>query len=310
MNPLPRRRFLQSSLAAGAAWSLARSAAAAASEAAPSRGGGDGAPPGIVDTNVNLFDWPFRRLKYRETGALVAKLRRHRIVEAWAGSYEALLHKDMSGVNERLASACREKGGGLLRPFGAINLAWPDWEEEVRRCHEIWRMPGLRLFPGYQPYDLEHPDLSRLLHVARERGLLLQVVFAMEDPRVHHPVLALRPVLPGPLVKALAAVPGARVQLLHFAGNVQGTDLRQIVADTEAAFDFSRWESNGMVGRMIGAAPGDRRVRVPVERVLFGSHAPYFPVETAILKLIESPLDAAQLGAIMQGNARRLLPPA
>ena len=47
--------------------------------------------------------------------------------------------------------------------------------------------------------------------------------------------------------------------------------------------------------------------RVPVERIVFGSHAPYFPVETAILKLIESPLDAQQLQAIMQGNARRLL---
>jgi len=48
--------------------------------------------------------------------------------------------------------------------------------------------------------------------------------------------------------------------------------------------------------------------RVPVERIVFGSHAPYFPLETAILKLIESPLDSDQLEAILQGNARRLLP--
>jgi predicted TIM-barrel fold metal-dependent hydrolase len=47
---------------------------------------------------------------------------------------------------------------------------------------------------------------------------------------------------------------------------------------------------------------------VPLEGIVFGSHAPYFPVETAILKLIESPLDGQQLHAIMQGNARRLLP--
>ncbi|MEN9636164.1 MAG: hypothetical protein RL077_4568, partial [Verrucomicrobiota bacterium] len=38
-------------------------------------------------------------------------------------------------------------------------------------------------------------------------------------------------------------------------------------------------------------------------------HAPYFPVETAVLKLMESPLDRPQLNAIMQGNARRWLPP-
>jgi len=59
---------------------------------------------------------------------------------------------------------------------------------------------------------------------------------------------------------------------------------------------------------MIGSVQGLPSARVPVERIVFGSHAPYFRVETAILKLIESPLDVQQLRAIMQGNARRLLP--
>ena len=44
--------------------------------------------PDIIDTNVNLLEWPFKKLKYGETKALVAKLRQHRISQAWAGSYE------------------------------------------------------------------------------------------------------------------------------------------------------------------------------------------------------------------------------
>lgn len=300
MNPLDRREFLKHSLVTGAVISLAR----------PSLGAAAGAPPGIIDTNVNLFEWPFRRLKYRDTAALVAKLKKHRVVEAWAGSFEALLYKDMQGVNERLAAECRAKGGGFLRPMGAVNLAWSDWEEDVRRCHEVFRMPGVRIFPGYQPFDFSHPELGRLIQVTRERGLLLQVVFAMEDPRVHHPALALRPIVAGPLVAALKEAPGARVQLLHYTGSVQGGDLRQFMTETSACIDISRWESNGIVGRMIGASPDRPAARVPLERVMFGSHAPYFPIETAILKLIESPLSAEQLLAIMQGNARRLLPAA
>src|SRR6266498_2597198 len=99
-----RRRFLKNSVIAGAAASLARAplAHAAASSASVN------AAPGVVDTNVNLFSWPFRKLKYGDTSALVAKLKKHRIVEAWAGSFEALLHKDVAGVNERLAAECRE----------------------------------------------------------------------------------------------------------------------------------------------------------------------------------------------------------
>jgi predicted TIM-barrel fold metal-dependent hydrolase len=47
---------------------------------------------------------------------------------------------------------------------------------------------------------------------------------------------------------------------------------------------------------------------VPLERVLFGSHAPSFYFEAAQLKLHESQLSASQRSAITQENARRLLP--
>src|SRR5262249_16278443 len=74
--------------------------------------------------------------------------------------------------------------------------------------------------------------------------------------------------------------------------------------------DISRLEGNGAVARMIGSIEGLPSARAPVDRIVFGSHAPYFPVETALLKLMESPLDAQQLEAIVQRNARRLLPQA
>ena len=169
-------------------------------------------------------------------------------------------------------------------------------------------MPGIRIYPGYQPFDLDHPDMERLVKMTAERGLILQVVFGMEDPRVHHPQITVGRVSSAPLIAALKNTPKARVQLLHFSGSVRGEDLNQLMKETSAVMDISRLEGNGAVGRMIGSAPGMTAGRAPVERVLFGSHAPYFPLETAILKLIESPLDAKQLQAIMQGNARRLLP--
>ena len=183
MKPIDRRSFLKNSLLSAAAVSLPsqqslpaqtadRSATVATSSLAP----------GIIDTNVNLFNWPFRALKYGDTKALVAKLKKHRIIEAWAGSFEALLYKDMNGVNARLAAECREQGPGFLIPFGSVNLAWPDWEVDVRRCHEVHKMPGLRIYPGYQPFDLDHPGMESLVKMTSERGLILQVVFGMEDP--------------------------------------------------------------------------------------------------------------------------------
>ncbi len=169
-------------------------------------------------------------------------------------------------------------------------------------------MPGLRIYPGYQPFDLGHPAMESLVKMTAERGLILQVVFGMEDPRVHHPTINVGPVTFAPLLQAVQSAPNAKVELLHFSGSGQSDDLSQFMTYRNTVMDISRLEGNGAVGRMIGSITGLPSARVPVERLLFGSHAPCFPVETAILKLIESPLDAQQLQAIMQENARRLLP--
>ena len=302
MNAIDRRDFLKTSLAGITVASLAGESVAG--EAGPAE---SSQSPGIIDTNINLFDWPFRALKYRDTAALVAKLKKHRIVQAWAGSFEALLSKDLNGVNERLAAECRNHGAGFLIPFGSVNLAWPDWQEDVRRCHEIHKMPGIRICPGYQPFNLDHPDIESLLKMIAERALILQVVFGMEDPRVHHPIINVGPVTLRPLVRALQKTPNAKVQLAHFPG-APSADFTELMKQPGTCLEISRLEGNGAIGRMVGAVEGLPSARAPVDRVLFGSHAPYFPIETALIKLIESPLDRQQLQSIMHQNARKLLP--
>ncbi len=308
MKPIDRRHFLKSSLLGVSAVPLLGQVLAAAKAGEADIPDGTAVPVrGIIDTNINLFKWPFRSLKYGDTRTLVEKLRKHRVIEAWAGSFEALLSKDMHGVNTRLAEECREYGPGFLIPFGSVNLAWPDWQEDVRRCHEVHAMPGIRIYPGYQPFDLGHPALPLLVRMTSQLDLILQVVLGLEDPRVHHPIIDVLPTKLDPLEGILSDTPGAKVQLLHFPGNAL-PQVTQLMTHTRTGIDISSLEGNGAIGRILGLPPYTEAVQVPIDRILFGSHAPFFPLETAILKLIESPLDLFQLQAIMQGNGRRLLP--
>ena len=117
----------------------------------------------LIDVNVTLGRWPFRRLPLDETPALVAKLRHNGVKQAWVGTFDGLFYKDIAAANAWLAGECHRHGRGLLTPFGSINPTLPDWEDHFHRCAEIHHMAGIRLHPNYHGYKLDDPVFARLL---------------------------------------------------------------------------------------------------------------------------------------------------
>jgi len=83
----------------------------------------------MIDVNVSLSHWPFRRLPDDEPERLAARLRSLGVVEAWAGNFDALLHRDFEAVNARTAELCGRFGDGLFQPVGALDPTLPDWRE-------------------------------------------------------------------------------------------------------------------------------------------------------------------------------------
>ena len=189
-----------------------------------------------------------------------------------------------------------------------MNLAWPDWEEDLRRCHEVYKMQGIRIYPVYQTFDLDHPDFTRLVELATARKMIIQVVGDMEDSRHHHPIVNIRSMSMAPIIDVMKKIPAARIELVYWNHRVPSGLLAKLIAETNVLFDTSRVEGAGEVGRLIeGISWTGAKTAIPVDRFLFGSHAPYFPLEANIIKLFEHPLSVEQIVAIMNGNARKLL---
>ncbi|MFB3920565.1 MAG: amidohydrolase family protein [Terriglobia bacterium] len=255
----------------------------------------------IVDTNVNLSRWPFRRVAGDEPTDLVARLRKHHVVQAWAGSFDGIFHRDIGGVNARLAEDCRRFGAGVLVPFGSVNPKLPDWQEDLRRCHQAHRMPGIRLHPNYHGYNLADSVFAELLRLAAARRLIVQLALCMEDERSQHPLMRVPPVDLAPLADVIKGVPGLRLVILNCNPRIDPDQLPPLAAAGEVYFEFSMVEGVGGVARLAK--------RVSLERVLFGSNFPLFYVESALLKVQESGLSEGEKDALFEGNARRLLPP-
>lgn len=281
---ISRRTFLQATVAGTAAVALSTPVNSAESSR-------------LIDTNVSLGAWPFRQHRLASTAALVHKLRQHGVTQAWAGHFDGLLHKDVSGVNARLAEECARVGNGFLVPMGTINPTSPGWEEDLRRCHEVHRMPGIRLQPNYHGYKLSDAAFERVLRLATDRGVFVQIAVIMEEERTIHPLVNVPPVETAPLLEVLKAVPQARVQLLNAFRTVKGEAVLKLAA-AGVRFEIAMLEGVNGIANLLE--------KLPLESLCFGSHAPFFYFESAKLKLQESELGAHQRNSVSAENAQRL----
>jgi predicted TIM-barrel fold metal-dependent hydrolase len=254
----------------------------------------------IIDTNTYLSRWPFRRLVGDETPDFVARLRKRNVAQAWAGSFDGILHKDIASVNTRLTADCRTYGKDFLVPFGSINPKLPNWQEDVRRCREDHKMPGIRLHPNYHGYNLADPLFAELLHLAAAQRLIVQLVVSMEDVRTQHPLMRVAPVDLSALPEVIKREPAARLVLLNWPPGVGEEQPLQSLSSAGAVyFDISMVEGIEGIARLVE--------QLPPERILFGSNYPLFYFESAVLKMQESGLSESAKQALFEGNARRLL---
>jgi predicted TIM-barrel fold metal-dependent hydrolase len=293
MTNVSRRNFLKgSTTAAVSAGPLLVTDAQDAPAAARARD--------IIDTHVYLSRWPARRISGDETTELVDLLRKQGVTQAWAASFDSLLHKNTAYVNSWLAAQCGQHGPNFLVPFGAINPKLPDWEEDLRRCHEEFRMPGIRVHPNYHDYTLTDPAFLQLLQLAAERGLIVQIAAWMEDERCPNPLLRVSVLNLDALPTLLDRVPNARVMILNgFTHTSAANQLPQRLRKFHVAFDFAMLDGL-MELQNLAAAAG-------IEKVVFGSYSPMFYFESALLKVREAALPEVQNDAVFSGNARRLL---
>ncbi|TWU17499.1 Amidohydrolase [Novipirellula galeiformis] len=252
----------------------------------------------IIDVNVYLSRWPFRRLPHDNPTSLVRKLSQRGVRQAWAGSFDGLLHKDISSVNSRLVADCKEHGEGLLVPVGSVNPTLPDWQEDLRRCHEVHQMHAIRLHPNYHGYTLDSEQCSQLLKEAHDRELVVQLVLSMEDPRVQHPLLQVPVVDTKPLETLVKQYPDLRLVIMNNYGAIKESRAAQLAESGQVYFEISHFENVGALEKWV--------TTVPHERLLFGSYFPFFNLEAALLKFQESQVGGLATSAIQYSNAQSL----
>lgn len=249
-----------------------------------------------IDVNVYTSRWPYRRLPLDEPARLAQALRSGGVTEAWVGSFDALLHRDLAAVNARTVEDCRRFGDGTWKPIGCVNPQLPDWEEDLRRCHEDHGMFAIRLHPNYHDYKLDDPECEKLLLKASQRGLLVQIAVSMEDARTQHPLASVPRTDHSPLKALLQKIPELRVMILNMFHGARVEAAAAITVPGRTWFDIATLEGVEGVGKLVAATQADS--------VVYGSLAPLFYLEAAHWKLAESGLPESSLSRVRLDNAQ------
>ena len=242
----------------------------------------------LIDCNAHLGAHPNRDL-IPVTEEFLAK---RGIDEAWVAPFEGLLHRDIAAVNARHVARC----GGPLRPVGVLHPGLPDWQDDLRRCIEEHGMKIIRLYPNYHGYNLDDTRLTQLLEMTITKEVRVQIVAQMEAQRTQHPLIQVKPVDFKPLASLMKSLPEARVMVLNANATMAQTSLRGL---TNVWLDIAMIEGVAGIENLLQQWPQDRLV--------FGTHAPFFYAESSLLKLQESELTEDQTASIRQGSAQAWL---
>jgi predicted TIM-barrel fold metal-dependent hydrolase len=247
----------------------------------------------LIDTSVFCGYWPFRNLSPRDPEGLRRHLSSRGVDSAWVAATEAILYPDPMEANEPLFNAVA--GDEFFVPLAIINVTLPQFMDDAKACLERWKCRGFKLLPNYHQYSLSDSRVSELVKLSADANVPLCVQMRIMDERAHHQLM-LTPGVPADDIAALAQkFPNQR----FLACGPYNNELKALKS-ANLWVEFSSVES--------GDALGSALKHITPDRLVFGSHSPFYYFEAEAAKLnVGNDLPAEKLEMICARNALTLL---
>lgn len=258
----------------------------------------------LIDCNTYIGHWPFRQLQHNTCASRLEHMDALGIDLAVVSNLNGIFYKDTQPANEELHDAIRaeKRFADRFIPFAVINPVFAGWKDDIEKSISKFGMKGIRLYPKYHRYELDHPDCIELVKIARDKNLPIALSLRMVDSRPSswldiQKEWALKDILP-----IIKAVPDAKYLILNVANHTSLAEQEvENLRRTNLVMDTS--------GRNI-VHLGQMIKTFGKEKFAFGSHAPLLDHYSGLLRvesLREDEADNATKSLLRAGNIRRLL---
>jgi len=248
----------------------------------------------VIDVNAYAGNWPLRPLSVSTPEELHALLKAEGIGKALVSPIEGILYDEPQLANEKLCEALRDFPD--LMPVAVLNPKLFNWQRNLDVCCEKYHVRALKLYPNYHQYDLTGDEASALFRAAGERNLPIIIQMRVQDVRAQSHLASAPDVRIAEAINAARAHPDTRFVIGSIRHGEAHGKADEIMDLPNVWIDISNVEYTDGLRLLIK--------RYGTKQLLFGTHAPFFVVRSAMLKLKEAELSEEEHAAITIDNAR------
>jgi hypothetical protein len=234
---------------------------------------------------------------------LVGGFAKYPITALFVSPIQAVFEEDPCPYNFRLVSrsgADSNDGRRFPKFYAAIalNPTLRNWRDQLSREVLRGKAVAIKLHPNYHSYHLTDGAARELLTACGEVGLPVIVQMRMQDTRSHHPLMQVPDVDIAEVLEAAAATPQTQFVIGGIKWGEASGKANDINALPNVWLDISQCEVVDVLRRLIRL--------FGAKKLLFGTHAPFFYVKSAQLKLEEAQLTEEEKELITEKNAKEL----
>ena len=247
----------------------------------------------ILDFQVYLGHWPFRRLRHAGAAGVRQLLSRTGATRGLAIPLQGVFYKDpLEGVREMIEELGPERRD--LLPVAMVNPRLPGWERDLRTMVEEWGCVACGLIPTYHAYRVYDDCTAALCRLLIELKLPALLIVRLQDERSHHWCMQVPPLPIDDVTYLLKSFPALPLAVCNPNLPAEGPALLPALGDRAATLLTASYKSFKLAEMV---------ERLGVEHLAYGSGLPLNYPEAALYQVRDADLSEEARSRILGGNA-------
>lgn len=252
----------------------------------------------VMDCNCFLGHWPFRKIRKDSFDDLQAVHRKNGINGGYVSSLDSVFYNDPFEGDLELHETVKDSA---YKQILSVNPALPCWRDDIRRGRELLDIRGVRIYPGYHPYDIGDKAVDNLCSVLAQAGIPLVLTVRLEDVRMNWLMQEKVPSTDA-ISRFLSHHPDNTILLTGlFMDEIR--KVQKDILDAERVYV----DVSGLKDYLF---PVEKLLEMlPDDRVVYGSQHPLYCLKSTFMAVETAKIAPSARENILGNNARRIFEP-